>query len=174
MACPDELTLDLWLADALPSDEAATVATHVHTCAACAAAEQAAHALGADLHAALALDAEELAYLAGLELASSWRTSPPAAAQTWGWIALAGVVAAFAAWWVAAPIFDSVIATASQVGLGMVLLDAALGLVLSLGQALVEIIRNPALGLAQPLLALLALALLAWPRQLIPQRSTQA
>jgi len=28
MACPDELTLDLWLADALPSDEAAEVATH--------------------------------------------------------------------------------------------------------------------------------------------------
>ena len=37
MACPDELTLDLWLANALPSDEAALVATHVHTCATCAA-----------------------------------------------------------------------------------------------------------------------------------------
>ena len=38
MACPDELTLDLWLANALPADEAATVAGHVQTCATCTAA----------------------------------------------------------------------------------------------------------------------------------------
>src|SRR5216684_2646817 len=61
MACPDELTLDLWLADALPSDEAATVAAHVRTCATCAAAESAAHALDGELHAALALNTDELA-----------------------------------------------------------------------------------------------------------------
>jgi hypothetical protein len=174
MACPDELTLDLWRADALPSDEAAAVATHVHTCATCAAAEQAAHALDAELHAALALDAEELAYLSGLELASIWRTSPAAAALAWGWIALAGVVAGFAAWWVAAPMFGSVVAAAVQVGLGTLLLHAALGLVFSLGQALLDLIRNPALGLSRPLLALLALALLVWPRQLVPQRSTHS
>jgi anti-sigma factor RsiW len=172
MACPDELTLDLWLADALPSDDAAAVANHVHTCATCAAAEQAAHALDAELHAALALDAEELAYLSSLELASAWRTSPAAAALSWGWIALVGVVAGFAAWLVAAPMFGSAVAAAAQVGLGTVLLHTALGLVFSLGQALVDLIRNPALGLSQPFLALLALALLVWPRQLIPQRST--
>jgi hypothetical protein len=172
MACPDELTLDLWLADALPSDEAAAVGAHVLACPTCAAAERAAHGLNADLHAALALDAGELGYLSSLELASTWRTSPAAAALSWGWIALAGVVAGFAAWLVAAPMFGSAIAVAAQVGVGTVLLNAGLGLVLSLGKALLDLIRNPALGLSQPLLALLALALLFWPRQLIPQRST--
>jgi hypothetical protein len=174
MACPDDLTLDLWRADALPFDEAAAVATHVHTCASCGAAERAAHALDAELHAALALDADELAYLRGLELASTWHTSPTAAALSWGWIALAGVVAGFAAWLVAAPTFSSAIALAVQVGVGSVLLHTALELVFSLGEALLELVRNPALGLSQPLLALLALALLIWPRQLIPQRSTNS
>jgi anti-sigma factor RsiW len=173
MACPDELTLDLWLAGALPSDEGAAVAAHVRTCAACAAAEQAAHALETELHAALALDAEELAYLSGLGLASRWRTSP-AAALSWGWIALAGVVGGYAAWLVAAPVFGSAVAAAAPVGLGTVPLHLAIGLVFGLGQALLDVIRHPALGLSQPLLALLALALLVWPRQVIPQRSTRA
>jgi hypothetical protein len=172
MACPDELTLDLWLADALPSHEAAAVANHARTCVTCAAAEKAAHGLSAELHAALALDAEELAYLSGLEMASTWRTSPAAAALSWSWIALAGVVAGFAAWWVVAPMFASAVPAAAQVGLGTLLLHAALGLVFSLGEALLDLTRNPALGLSQPLLALLALALLVWPRHLIPQRST--
>jgi anti-sigma factor RsiW len=35
MACPDELTLDLWRAGALPPGEAAVVAAHARTCAAC-------------------------------------------------------------------------------------------------------------------------------------------
>ena len=174
MACPDELTLDLWLADALPSDEAAAVATHFDTCAACAAAQQVATALDPELHAALALDDEELAYLSGLKLASSWRISPGTAAVSWSWIALAGVVTGFAAWLLAAPIFGSALAAAAQVGVGTVLLHGALELAFGLGVALLELIRNPALGLSQPLLALLALALLVWPRQLIPQRSTQS
>ena len=176
MACPDELTLDLWLADALPPDEAAAVATHVHACAACAAAAQTADALATEFHAALALDADELAYLAGLELASPWRTSPAAAALSWGWIwiALAGVVGGYAAWLVAAPMVGSLGAAAAQVGLGTVPLHLALGLVFSLGQALLDLIRHPALGLSQPLLALLALALLVWPRQWIPHRSIRS
>jgi anti-sigma factor RsiW len=172
MACPDELTLDLWLADALPAEEAAAVAAHVRTCATCAGAERAAHALDGDLHAALALDAEERAYLSGLELASTWRTSSSVWALSWGWIALAAVVAGFAAWLVAAPMFGSVVAAAVQVGVRTVLLNAALGLVFGLSLALLDLIRNPALSLSQPLLALLALALLVWPRQLFPQRST--
>jgi anti-sigma factor RsiW len=174
MACPDELTLDLWLADALPPDEAAAIAAHVATCATCAAAEGAAHALGAELHAALALDTEELAYLRRLELVSTWRTSPAAAALPWGWIALAGVVAGFAAWLVAAPMFGPAIAAAAQIGVGTVLLNAAFRLLFSLSVALLDLIRNPALGLSQPLLALLALALLVWPRQLFPQRSAHS
>ena len=174
MACPDELTLDLWRANALPSAEAAAIASHVRTCPACAAAERAAHGLDAELHAALALDADELAYLSRLELASTWQTSPARPALSWGWIALAGVVAGFAAWLVAAPTFSSAIALAIQVGVASVLLHTALELAFGLGQGLLELVRNPALGLSQPLLALLALALLIWPRQLIPQRSSDS
>ncbi len=174
MACPDELTLDLWLADALPSDEAAEVATHARTCVTCAAAERAARALNGELHAALALDAEEIAYLSGLDLASTWRTSPATSALSWGWIALAGVVAGFAAWLVAAPMLGAALTAAAQVGVGTVLLNAAFGVVFSLAEALLDLIRNPALGLSQPVLGLLALALLVWPRYLIPQRSTHS
>jgi anti-sigma factor RsiW len=174
MACPDELTLDLWLADALPSDEATTVAVHVYTCPTCAAAVQAVRVVKTEVHAALALDADELAYLAGLELASTWRTSPAAAALSWGWIALAGVVAGFAAWFGAGQQFGSVIAAVARVGLGTLPLDVALGSAFSLGQALFALTRNPALGLSQPLLALLALALLFWPHQFISQRNTHS
>jgi hypothetical protein len=130
--------------------------------------------LDADLVAALSLDADELAYLSGLNLAGQWRTRTVPANAIWGWVALAGVVAGFAAWLVAAPVFGSAVALAAQVGLGTVLLNATLTLLLSLGQALLNLVRNPALGLSQPLLVLLALALLAWPRQRIPYRSTFA
>jgi hypothetical protein len=175
MACPDELTLDLWLADALPSDEAAVVAAHAAECATCAAAEQAAHALGGAIHAALALDADERRYLARLTLAAPWRTSAAAApALSWGWIALAGVIGGFAAWMAAAPLYGEQVAAAVEIGLGSVPLSLALDLVFNLGRALFRLTQLPALGLAQPLLALVALALLLWPRQLIPQRRTLA
>jgi len=174
MACPDELTMDLWLADALPVDEAAAIATHVHSCAACTVAQQTAGAFDAELHASLALEADELAYLSGLELASSWRTSPAAAAVAWGWIALAGVIAGFVAWLVAAAPFGFALAAADQIGVGTVVLNAAVVLLFGLGQALFDLSRNPAFGLTQPLLALLALALLVWPQHLIPQRSTHS
>ena len=170
MACPDELTLDLWLADALPSDAAATIAAHVPSCPTCLEATRALDGFGAELHTALALDAEELQYLSGLKLASTWRTAP--AAPSWAWIALLGVVTGFAAWFVAAPVIGPAVAVAVQVGAFTVLLNAALGLVVGFGQALLDVIRSPALGLAQPLLALLALALLFWPPHFIPQRST--
>src|SRR5687767_1576097 len=98
MRCPDELTLDLWQADALPSDEAATIAEHVRTCVTCAAAVRSARALGGELQAALSLDADEMAYLSRLELAAPWRASPAAAAApSWGWIALVGVVGGYLA-----------------------------------------------------------------------------
>ncbi len=174
MACPDELTLDLWLADALPPDEAAAVAGHAHTCPSCTATQQTAYALGTELHAALALDAEEVAYVSGMELAASWRTSPATTGLSWGWIALVAVVGGFAAWLMAAPTFGTAVAAAVQVGVGTVLLHTLLEVAFSLGQALLDLIRNPALSLSQPLLALLALALLVWPRQLIPQRSTHS
>ena len=174
MACPDELTLDLWLADALPAEEAATLATHVRTCVACTAAVSAAGAFGTQLQAALALDGEELAHLAGLPLAAPWRTSPDSAAQPWGWIALAGVVGGYVAWLAAEPTVGPLLGTAFQVGLGTLPVHLALGFLFDLGQALFDLATHPALGLSLPLLALLALALLAWPRQLIAQRSTHA
>jgi anti-sigma factor RsiW len=172
MACPDELTLDLWLAGALPADEAAEIATHVGECALCAAAAQAAGALEAELQAAVALDAEELAYLSGLALASPWRSRP--AAPPWGWIALVGVVGGYLAWLAAGPAFGAVAAAAVQIGLGTAPLYLAIGLLLALGQALLDLARHPALDLSQPLLALLALALLLWPRAPVLQRSTRA
>src|SRR5438309_9214863 len=154
MACPDELTLDLWLADALPSAESAAVAAHVRTCAACAAAVHAMLAFDSELHTALALDAEERAYLVGHGLSWTWRSSPATPTLSWGWIALVGVVAGVAAWFVAAPVFGAAVAAAIQVGLGTVLLSAVLSLVFSLGQVLFDLIRNPGRGLSQPALSL--------------------
>jgi anti-sigma factor RsiW len=174
MTCPDELTLDLWLADALPADEAARIAAHVRTCAACAAAQQAARTLGAELGAALALDADELAFLTGIQLAAPWRAAPAPTTPSWGWIALAFVVGGYAAWSAAASLFGPSAVAVAQVGLGTLPLHLALDFLFGLGQALVDLARHPALGLSQPLLALFALALLAWPRQLISQRSTHA
>jgi hypothetical protein len=165
MSCPDELTLDLWLANALPPDEAATVSAHVAACATCTAQQERWHAISASLQAALDLDQDERAYLAGLDLAATWRTRPAGTTDApWGWLALVGVVAAFIAWAVAAQSFGLALAAASEVGLDTVLLTTALGLLLGVGQAVIELSTNPALGLAQPLLALLALALLFWPR----------
>jgi anti-sigma factor RsiW len=174
MVCPDKLTLDLWVASALPSDEAAGVGAHVRACASCETAQQRLQVLDSELHAALSLDDNEVAYLSGLELAATWRAAPTTPAPSWGWIALAGVVAGFVAWLVVAPTFGWALATAVQIGLATVVLNAALTLVFIVVQILFEVVRNPALGLSQPLLALLALALLIWPRQLIPRRSTRS
>jgi hypothetical protein len=152
MTSPDEQTLDLWLADALSAEETA----------------------GVDLQAALALDGDELAYLADLQLAQTWRTASAASAPWWGWIAVIGVVAGFAAWVAVGPTFGSVFGLAIQVGVGSLLINAALGLAFTIGQVFLELIRNPLLGWSQPLLALCAVALLVWPRQLMLQRSTHA
>ena len=165
MSCPDELTLDLWLADALPPAEASAVAAHVASCARCTAQQAQWHAAGARLRAALRLDEDERAYLASLELAATWRTRSASTAEAaWGWLALVGVLAAFLAWTVAAQPIGAAVAAALQVGLGTVLLTTALGLLLGVGQALIALATNPVLGLSQPLLILLALALLFWPR----------
>jgi hypothetical protein len=174
MACPDELTLELWLAGALPPDEAAPIAEHVRGCAACTATVEATRALEAGLRAALVLDAGEQTYLAGLELAAGWRGRQAVAEPPWGWIALAGAVGGYVAWSAAEGTVGPAAATALQVGLGTLPLPLALETLFALGQGLLELSRHPALGLSQPLLALLALALLLWPRQPIPQRSTQA
>jgi hypothetical protein len=118
-----------------------------------------------DLRAALELDEDEHAYLSSLNLAGAWRTqSESATDSTWGWVALFGVVSAFFAWTALLQPFLLVVATANLVGVGTVALTSAVGLLLDAGRALIDMSTNPALGLSQPLLALLALALLFWPR----------
>ena len=78
---------------------------------------------------ALRLDEDERDYLSRLELAAAWqaRSASPAGAP-WGWLALLGVVAAFVAWSVAAPLFGAALDAANQVGLSTVLFTNALGL----------------------------------------------
>lgn len=165
MSCPDELTRDLWAANALPFDEASAVAEHVAGCAACSAQRAQWDATSASLTAALDLDQQENQFLTGLDLAATWRTSAASASDArWGWLALLGVVAVFFAWTLAAQPFGDVLGMANQVGLSSVLLTNGLGLLLALGQALIELSTNPALGFSQPLLAAMALTLLFWPR----------
>jgi hypothetical protein len=165
MSCPDELTLDLWLARALPTEEAASVAAHVATCASCTAQQARWHADAANLRAALELDQDERAYLASLDLSSTWRAQSATATDArWGWLALLGIVTGFIAWTVAAQPFGDLLGTANLVGLSTVLLTATVSLLLSVAQSLIDVSINPALGLAQPLLAVLALLVLFWPR----------
>jgi hypothetical protein len=111
------------------------------------------------------LDHDERAYLAGLDLATTWRAqAAPSIDARWGWLALLGIVAAFVAWTIAAQPFSDLVGTASLVGLGIVLLTNAITLLLGVAHSLIDVSINPALGLAQPLLAVLALTLLFWPR----------
>jgi hypothetical protein len=165
MSCPDELTLNLWSGNALPAEEAASVSAHVASCATCGRQVEQWHATSSSLHAALDLDLDERAYLASLDLAATWRARPTRETDVrWGWLAFFGVVAAFIVWSVAAQPLGGLLATANQVGVGTVVLTNAIRLLLGAGQSLIEISTSPALGLSQPLLALLALVLLFWPR----------
>jgi hypothetical protein len=117
------------------------------------------------LRAALDLDQDERAYLANLDLASTWRTRS-AHAMDWhlGLLAVFGVLAAFVAWTLVAPLLDQVLGAASLVGLGTILLTTAVAALLGVGEAAIELSTSPALGLSQPLLVMLALALLLWSR----------
>ena len=118
-----------------------------------------------ELRGALALDEGERAYLARIDLAASWRTRRANATDSHlGWLALFGVLAAFLVWSVAAQPVGQVLSTASNLGASTVLLTSALGAVLYTSESLIHLATNPALSLTQPLLALLALALLLLPR----------
>jgi len=165
MLCPDELTLDLWTAHALPPGEAAAVSAHVSACATCAATQAQSQLLDASLHAAVDLDEDERAYLASLGLSVNWRDrSPNVMAAQWGWLALFSVVTAYVAWTLAVPAFGGLLNTADQVGLRTFLLTNMVGLLLGVGQFVIAVSTNPALALTQPSLAVLALAVLFWPR----------
>jgi hypothetical protein len=165
MHCPDELTLELWAGDALPQHEAEAVSAHVASCATCVALHEYRRAAETRLQAALELNPEERDYLAGLDLGSAWRTQGnPLADTRWGWLALLAVCAAFAVWTFAAQPFGELLDLANQVGLGTVLLTSGIGLLLRAIQTFVDVSTAPALSLMQPLLLLVALALLLWPR----------
>jgi hypothetical protein len=165
MTCPDQLTLDLWLAEALPPSEASSVAAHVASCARCSIEVERQRVAATSLRTRLALDQDELAYLANLSLSSAWRNRLATSTDArWGWLALFGLVAAFITWTVAAYPITAAIDTANQLGLATILVTTAVGALLGVAEALLQLSTNPALALSQPLLALLALALVLWPR----------
>lgn len=118
-----------------------------------------------DLQAALELDADERAYLAGLNLAGTWRArSAPAPDRTWGWLALFVVLGAFVAWTVAVQPVGQALSTLNMVGASTFLLTNAIGVLLQAVGAVIELSSNSALRTSQPLLGALALVLLVWPR----------
>jgi len=168
MACPDELTLDLWQAGALRPDDAATVGAHASTCQACTATLERWQALDVELHGALSLDHDEQAYLDGLKLPAAWRPEhAPAGAAVW--LTLLAIPAVCLAWFVAAPFAAQAWAAAAQVGVGTILVRSLLGVLLGVGEAVLALSRGPLVGSSQLALALLAVALLAWPRRLARQ-----
>ncbi len=119
------------------------------------------------LRAALDLDQDERAYLAGLDLAGTWRRRPlPTTAMDarGGWLALIAVVTAFITWSLAGPSVADVLAVANVVGLTTFVVTNLIEILVGLIQTFVEFAATPSLGLSQPLLALLALVLLFWPR----------
>jgi hypothetical protein len=115
------------------------------------------------LRSALKLSADENEYLTSLDLAGRWRQQPAAASAWWGWVSLAAALAAFGAWWLAAPLAGQLAEAASRTGLNALLLRTLLMLGLSLGQNLFALATSPASTYALGVLALLAVALLAWP-----------
>ena len=171
MSCPDRLTLDLWLADVLPAAEAAGPADHLADCPTCEASIQASRGMDRALGAALALDAAELDCLEGLNLARRWRAAPPAV--WWYWLVFLGALASFAIWSVAGPVTRPVLELVTRTGLGVVLARALIESLVRLGEAVFMLAVSPMLGYSLPLLALLGLILLAWPRprRMVPTRA---
>ena len=170
MSCPDRLTLDLWLADALPAAEAARLADHLADCPTCESSVLATRGMDRALGAALALDAGELAYLDGLDLARRWRTAA-SPSLWWYWLVFLGALASFAIWSVAGPVTRPVLELVTRTGLGVVLARALIESLVRLGEAVFMLAVSPMLGYSLPLLALLGLVLLAWPR---PRRMVEA
>lgn len=163
MSCPDDLTLELWLAAALPADETDRVADHLADCPTCAAIVRATRRTDEALGAALALDADELAYLDSLDLVRPWRTTARPVAW-WYWLVFLGALASFAAWSVAGPLARPALDLVTRTSLGVVLARGLLEGLARFGEALLVAAASPLLGYSLPLLALLGLALLAWPR----------
>jgi hypothetical protein len=127
----------------------------------------------ARLRSALVLTTDELEYLTGLDLAGRWRLQPARPPAWWGWLSLAGVLAAFAAWKLMAPAVGQLLEAAARTGLHALVFRIGFTLLFNFGQALLAVATSPALTYALALLALLAVALLAWPAGLV-QRARPA
>src|SRR3954470_20090800 len=101
MRCPDDARLDAWL-DGAPgtAPEAAEIAAHLTSCPACTARQAAREAEERQWRTALALDADELAFLARADLAGAWRAAHAAARPALWWPALVvlALAGAYATW----------------------------------------------------------------------------
>lgn len=130
-----------------------------------------------ELSAALDLDQDERDYLASLDLSGAWRARSSTASTIfdgrWGRLAFLGVVAAFVVWTFAGGPLGQLLVTANQLGLGTLVATSVVGLLLGFSETLIDISTNPALGLSQPLLAVLALVILVWPRITSASRTLQ-
>lgn len=170
MPCPDDVTLELWLAEALPAGEQAEIARHLEGCADCHERALASRHEAGALTAALALGEDELAFLAGADLAGRWRPAGQPA-PWWGWCALLVTLGSVASWALAWPLVARALEQAGRAGLGSVVLQALLGALWALGTGSFTIGAGPLTGSMLALLGLIGLALLAGPR---PPTSQQA
>src|SRR4051812_45945392 len=134
MPCPDELTMELWLADLLVGREADEIELHLAACADCQARVENGRGELAGLRTALAPDYDELLFLVGLDLPGRWQRSTSAA---WlGGLALVVALGGLATWVLAEPIVATAFSLAEWAGLGSVLLQASLSAAWAGGAAL--------------------------------------
>jgi hypothetical protein len=127
-------------------------------------------AFEADLRTALALTTDEHAYLAGLDLAAAWRTAPADLARRVTWLSATFIAAVSGTWLLTLPLLGSFLELPNRFGASIVLLRLLLNVLWTGVETLLVLAASPALGLALPILALLGLAVLAWPRPLISSR----
>lgn len=161
MSCPDDLTLELWQAEALPPTNAYWLAPHLLACADCAARLDLLGREAAALEQGLALDSGELAFLAELDLARRWQPARAPTMTIWlGWLALVGTLATTLLWTLAEPALSPGLELANRAGLAMVLLQSGLRLAGAAGASLLSLATSPLLTYAQPALVLAALLLL--------------
>ena len=81
-----------------------------------------------------------------------------------GWLSLTLVLAATAAWVLVGPLVATLLAPIARLGVGAMLLRFALTVAWAAGESVLTLAANPALSLSLPILAVIGLALLAWPR----------
>jgi anti-sigma factor RsiW len=162
MRCPDDALLDRWLDGALSIDETAALAGHVAACPACAARQNARLAEERDWRAALALDAAELAHLARADLAAAWRQAPALArpARWWPPLVVLCLAGAYAAWLVALPALEVLMALANRLGLVGVALAWLLGQAWYGGAAALDALATP--PVVDPSLVVTSLAACLW------------